>query len=203
MWRWCFRIIHGVLYIPMFGNVMRPIDCDDGTWLATDWTCYGSAHLAVFIPSIALLIFGVVVDSMCRWIALLAMLLRDVISRRTLVSFAVALCCFDGDANSDSYAAKPHGRTEAIVQTTRLGLLFMFTLEHQVGKAALIVTLVLSALITVYCYLRYLPFYNQRTNRAFTAAAFVYAWAVVCTVMLELRGKPEVRIRACRAGAQP
>jgi hypothetical protein len=50
-----------VLLVPVATGLSEVLVCD-GTWRATDWTCFSGVHLGVVLPALGLLgIFGIVV----------------------------------------------------------------------------------------------------------------------------------------------
>ena len=102
------------------------------------------------------------------------------------------------DPQSDGYAAKAHGRIDALMIAVRTVLVFVFTLDVQFTRNLLIVAACAGCAVVSYAYLTYQPFYKPTVNHMHCAACALLVWACVCLLMLELRKDPSVSAGRCR-----
>ena len=176
-------------------NLLRPLNCK-GTWLATGWTCYTGAHLAVGLVGLAtaLLLLSVLV---------LSMLLMVPVCTCTAMGWtrvpppppADACCVVSRNAAHQSAVvnAQAHGRADAVILILKTAIVLVFSLESMVPAAVLMLAAIAFGVLALYVYVAYLPFLHAGMNRIHIAYYSAYCWACVCLVMLESRSNPTVR----------
>ena len=70
-------------------------------------------------------------------------------------------------------------------------------MDARLQRNLLLMLLCISSLILLHSFTIVQPYYKVLVNQAHAAGSFVYAWATVCIVLLEMRGSPEVSLCAC------
>ena len=103
----------------------------------------------------------------------------------------------DRNPTSESMTAKAHGRVDMLLCSCKaiLALVASITASGTVKPALLIVATCIVAVVQLYATTVYQPLYSQRWNQYHGSFALVFAWAAGCTLLAELRGKPEDEVR--------
>ena len=111
--------------------------------------------------------------------------------------FAVVSCCIDRNPFAEALNAQPHGRLDVLMIACKTVIVFVFTMDTSFKAGALITTACLYGAVYLYGYMMLMPYYHRTVNYTHVALSFVYAWACVALVMLEIRRSPEVRAALC------
>jgi len=112
-----------ILFLPLSSVLMRGLSCptDHDTWMNTGLECSSGGRVAISI-FLALLLVGF-----------------------ALLSVTVSAVYIDRDPASESWAAKTHGRIDALVLVAKLVLAFVYNVldERLVGTAGVSIVLIL------------------------------------------------------------
>lgn len=73
-------------------------------------------------------------------------------------------------------------------------MVLLFVLDTSVHKAVLVFTATAFGVIGFYMHAVYQPYYKPVVNRTHSAFYVAYLWTCLCLALLEIRGKPTVRV---------
>lgn len=143
--------------------------CHGETWSGTTWQCWGWEHLSV-------------VSIVCLLLPLF-----------WLFCITVSAVFFDRNYRSTNITARAHGRVGITMVTIKTGLTLVFTIATDAGPWFLVLVCLLCGCLWLYLWVRFLPAYNQRMNRAWAAFGAIFLWASLCTALALALKKDEVR----------
>jgi len=143
-----------------------------GTWSVTDWQCFGPAHMTMMVVVSLLL--------PCFW----------------AFTLCVSAVFFDREYSSDNITSRPHGRVAIAMISIKTGLTLLFTVASDADPWFLHVLVLACGVVWLYLFLRYLPMFNQRINRTWSAFAAVFTWAAICAILAKVLADPKSNVAA-------
>jgi hypothetical protein len=99
----------------------------------------------------------------------------------------------DRNPVSESIVARAHGRVDMLLCSCKalLALAGALTAAGTARPALLIIASCIVAVLQLYAYVVYQPLYSARWNQYHGSFALVFAWAAACTLLAQLRHKPD------------
>ena len=76
--------------------------------------------------------------------------------------------------------------------STKLALILMTAVGTRLPTVLCLLIICSAAVLYVYMYYQYLPYYSQYLNQLLVACSSVFAWASLCVTLAYLRGVPDV-----------
>ncbi len=107
---------------------------------------------------------------------------------------AVVLCVFNRDPRSGLLSSRPHGRVEAVMLIVKTVLSLLFVWRSNTKPFVLVAAVCVSAVISLYLALVYLPFYNHKVNQIYAGCMLVNAWAAFMMAISMVWSSPEVLV---------
>jgi hypothetical protein len=162
------RLTATALFVPFATLLISAYKCKEGGhWSVTDWECYGTEH------SLIMLLVSILLP--CFW----------------AFTLCVSAVFFDKDMSSNNITAKAHGRVALLMISIKTALTLVFTVAADVNPWFLHIVVLGSGIVWLYLFLRFLPFYNQRMNQAWSASASIFLWGAICAILAKVLNDPE------------
>lgn len=162
--RVCLNLQMHLFFLPIVLNLGALLSCD--TKFQSIYQCDTGISIGIEIISLILLIVFIV------------------------ISVIISLLVLDNNPDSSNYFSKVHGRVDAISFGIRgiLGIGFVFVKDSTSSTIPYIIAIVLSGLLLMFQYLKYLPFLKSSVNQLYVINYGIYVWAGICLVTSQLIG---------------